>query len=47
MPDRGHIGCRGSSKNKNATRHFHAKEHPIVRTFEPGEDWPWCYTDSG
>jgi hypothetical protein len=23
----------------------HASGHPIVRSFEPGEDWMWCYVD--
>ena len=21
------------------------KDHPIVQSFEPGEDWMWCYVD--
>jgi hypothetical protein len=33
------------SKNKHATKHFHATEHPLVQSFEPGEDWIWCYVD--
>jgi len=33
------------SKNKHATKHFRATEHPIVRSFQPGEDWIWCYVD--
>ncbi len=41
----GHIGCCDSSKNKHATKHFHQSKHPIVRSFEPGEDWRWCYVD--
>ncbi|UFP95756.1 ubiquitin carboxyl-terminal hydrolase 14 [Gloeobacter morelensis] len=41
----GHIGCCDSSKNKHATRHFVDTGHPIVRSFEPGEDWRWCYID--
>ena len=41
----GHVGCCDSSKNKHATRHFHATDHPIVQSFEPGEDWLWCYVD--
>lgn len=41
----GHVGCCDMSKNKHATRHFHATEHPIVRSFEPGESWMWCYLD--
>ncbi len=41
----GHVGCCDSSKNKHATKHFHATTHPIVRSFERGEDWAWCYVD--
>jgi uncharacterized UBP type Zn finger protein len=41
----GHVGCCDSSKNKHATKHFHATEHPIVQSIEPGEDWRWCYVD--
>jgi uncharacterized UBP type Zn finger protein len=41
----GHVGCCDSSPNKHATRHFHATRHPIVTSFEPGEDWSWCYVD--
>ena len=41
----GHVGCCDSSPNKHATAHFHSTEHPIVRSFEPGEDWFWCYAD--
>ena len=41
----GHVGCCDSSKNKHASKHFHATTHPIVKSFEPGEDWIWCYID--
>lgn len=41
----GHIGCCDSSPNKHATKHFHASHHPLIRSFEPGEDWGWCYPD--
>jgi uncharacterized UBP type Zn finger protein len=41
----GHVGCCDSSKNKHATKHFHASEHPIIKSFERGEDWGWCYVD--
>jgi len=41
----GHVGCCDSSKNKHATKHFHATEHPLVQSFQPGEDWIWCYVD--
>ena len=41
----GYVGCCDSSKNKHATRHAHATGHPIARSFQPGEDWAWCYVD--
>lgn len=41
----GHVGCCDSSKNKHATKHFHSTKHPVVQSFEPGEDWKWCYVD--
>jgi uncharacterized UBP type Zn finger protein len=41
----GHVGCCDSSKNKHATAHFRAIQHPIMRSIEPGEGWSWCYVD--
>jgi uncharacterized UBP type Zn finger protein len=41
----GHVGCCDSSPNKHASKHFGSTHHPIVRSFEPGEDWGWCYAD--
>jgi len=41
----GHVGCCDSSKNKHAHRHADEARHPIVRSFEPGEDWRWCFVD--
>jgi uncharacterized UBP type Zn finger protein len=41
----GHVGCCDDSKNQHATKHFHATKHPVIRSFEPGEDWKWCYVD--
>ncbi|MET0918058.1 MAG: UBP-type zinc finger domain-containing protein [Burkholderiales bacterium] len=41
----GHVGCCDDSKNKHATRHFHATRHPIITSLEPGESWSWCYVD--
>jgi hypothetical protein len=43
----GHVGCCDSSPNHHATAHFHEHpDHPIIRSFEPGEDWWWCYADN-
>jgi hypothetical protein len=41
----GHVGCCDSSKNKHATKHFKATEHPMIKSFEPVEDWKWSYVD--
>jgi uncharacterized UBP type Zn finger protein len=41
----GHVGCCDSSKNRHATKHFHTSEHPLVQSFQPYEDWIWCYVD--
>ena len=30
---------------RHATAHFHSSSHPLVQSFEPGEDWIWCYVD--
>ncbi|CAN5774621.1 UBP-type zinc finger domain-containing protein [soil metagenome] len=43
----GKVGCCDSSKNKHATAHFHASQHPVIQSFEPGETWGWCYVDEG
>jgi uncharacterized UBP type Zn finger protein len=42
----GHVGCCDDSPNRHATAHFHASGHPVIRSFEPGEAWGWCYVDS-
>ncbi|HZF40615.1 MAG TPA: UBP-type zinc finger domain-containing protein [Blastocatellia bacterium] len=41
----GHVGCCDSSKNKHATKHFNATRHPIIKSFELGENWSYCYID--
>jgi uncharacterized UBP type Zn finger protein len=41
----GHVGCCDSSPGLHATKHFHKTKHPIMRSFEPGEDWGWCFVD--
>jgi uncharacterized UBP type Zn finger protein len=41
----GQVGCCDSSPNRHATAHWHKTQHPIIRSFEPGEDWWWCYPD--
>lgn len=42
----GQVGCCDSSKNRHATKHARATEHPIVGSIEPGEAWRYCYPDN-
>lgn len=43
----GHVGCCDSSPGQHATGHWHGNpDHPLVRSFEPGENWWWCYAHS-
>lgn len=43
--DCGHIACCDSSPRRHASRHFRTVGHPVVRSYEPGESWRWCYLD--
>ena len=43
--DCGHIGCCDSSPQKHASAHFREDNHPVMRSFEPGESWRWCFVD--
>lgn len=44
----GHIGCCDTSPMQHATAHFRSSGHPVIQSFEPGEDWFWNYlTDKG
>ena len=39
----GHIGCCDDSLARHASAHWKETGHPIIRSFEPGEDWFWNY----
>jgi uncharacterized UBP type Zn finger protein len=41
----GHVGCCDNSKNRHATKHYRSTRHPVIQSFEPGEQWMWCYVD--
>jgi hypothetical protein len=41
----GRVGCCDNSPGQHATGHNRGSDHPLVRSFEPGEDWWWCYED--
>ncbi|MGZ8179516.1 UBP-type zinc finger domain-containing protein [Williamsia sp. SKLECPSW1] len=40
----GHVGCCDDSLGTHATRHAQESGHPVVQSFEPGEDWFYSYT---
>ncbi|MFZ0141186.1 MAG: Na+/H+ antiporter [Aeromicrobium sp.] len=42
----GHVGCCNSSPEKHADQHFNDTGHPVMRSFEPGEAWRWCFVDN-
>jgi hypothetical protein len=31
--------------SQHATKHFYATGYPIVSSFEPDENWMWCFVD--
>ena len=35
----GHIGCCDNSPHQHARKHVDESGHPIIASFEPGEDW--------
>lgn len=39
----GHIGCCDNSPSQHATKHFQLTGHPVIASFEPGEDWFYDY----
>ena len=42
----GHIGCCDNSPGRHATGHWTSNaSHPVIRSYERGEDWWWCYAD--
>ena len=43
--ERGHAGCCDNSPGRHATAHFRSAGHPVIRSYEPGEGWYWCYID--
>ncbi len=44
-PQCGHVGCCDNSPNRHGIAHWKAEQHPIIRSFEPGEEWSRCYPD--
>lgn len=42
----GHVGCCDNSPGRHATDHHRSSGHPIIRSYEPGESWYWCYPEA-
>ena len=41
----GYVGCCDSSPGRHARRHFEKTQHPVIKSWESGEDWAWCFID--
>lgn len=41
----GYVGCCDQAKNQHMLKHIQDTGHVLIRSFEPGEDWIWCYQD--
>jgi uncharacterized UBP type Zn finger protein len=41
----GHVGCCDTSHGKHARKHWEETGHPLIQSFERGENWLWCYPD--
>ena len=41
----GHIGCCDSRRASTRPRTSTTIAHPIIQSYEPGEDWYYCYVD--
>jgi uncharacterized UBP type Zn finger protein len=41
----GYVGCCDQSPGRHATKHFHQSRHAIMKSYQPDEDWGWCYVD--
>ena len=41
----GHVGCCDNSVGRHVTGDFHESGHMVIRSFEPHEDWWWCFED--
>jgi hypothetical protein len=39
----GHIGCCDNSPAQHATNHYKETGHPVITSFEPGENWFWSF----
>ncbi len=41
----GLVACCDSSPRRHMSVHYDAEDHPVMRSYEPGEAWRWCFID--
>ena len=41
----GHVGCCDSSASRHASAHHASLGHALASSYEPGEEWWWCFED--
>jgi hypothetical protein len=41
----GMVACCDSSPRRHMSAHHEQSDHPVMRSFEPGEEWRWCFVD--
>lgn len=41
----GQVACCDSSPRRHMSAHHQATGHPVMRSYEPGENWRWCFAD--
>lgn len=41
----GGVRCCDDSPNQHASRHARDSGHVLMQSFEPGEDWIYCFAD--
>jgi uncharacterized UBP type Zn finger protein len=41
----GQVACCDSSPRRHMSKHAADTGHPVMRSYEPGERWRWCFVD--
>jgi hypothetical protein len=41
----GTVACCDSSPRRHMSKHHDNDGHPVMRSYEPGETWRWCFVD--
>jgi hypothetical protein len=41
----GKVACCDSSPRRHMSAHHEQSDHPVMRSYEPSEQWRWCFVD--